>query len=352
MPIRIANQLDEEAWDQFVSRHPKASPYHRFAWKKSIENSYSHKCIYLLAEDELKNIIGVLPTALIKLPLTHGQLCSLPFCDHGEALATTLEVETALIEKAQEIAFKSHADYLYRASDDIESYNANEVDQNSGLKVRMLLDLPESSDILLSNFKSKLRSQIKKAEKNQLKYEIGCNNYLIDDFYQVYTSNMRNLGSPAHSKRWFEEIAKNYQDNMILSVIKHENQPIGAGLVLFSGDFAVIPWASTKREFNKLAPNMLLYWSLLKYATDEHYKFFDFGRSTYGEGTYKFKQQWGAYPIRIDWKTFGRKRQTVCTNTSSKQKSNFRILAESVWRHLPLPMTVLIGSSIRKYISL
>lgn len=303
-----------------------------------------------MAVDDRDNIVGVLPTVLIKPPLRHGQLCSLPFCDRGEALAQTPEVRQELIKKAQELASRYNADYTYRASGGPGSFEA--IEQKDGLKVSMLLDLPESSEILLSSFKSKLRSQIKKAEKNQLQYDIGRETHHIDDFYQVFTSNMRDLGSPTHSKLWFNEIAKNYQENMILSVVRHKDQPVGAGLVLFNGSSVAIPWASTIREFNKLAPNMMLYWSLLKFASDQQYKKFDFGRSTYGEGTYKFKQQWGAKPILLNWSTYRRNQQSSTSNSASMGKNNLRVMAESVWRHLPLPMTVLIGSSIRKYISL
>ena len=303
-----------------------------------------------MAVDRSGNVVGVLPSVLVKPPLTHGQLCSLPFCDRGEAIAINPQVERELIKAAQELAAKNNAGYAYRAAGDSNSFKKDGLQK--GLKVSMLLDLPGTSEILLAGFKSKLRSQIKKAEKNQLEYELGREKQHIDDFYQVFTSNMRDLGSPTHSKGWFEEIVRNYRENMILSIVKYKSQPIGAGLVLFNGETAAIPWASTKRDFNKLAPNMMLYWSLLKYAADKHYKIFDFGRSSYDEGTYKFKQQWGACPVPINWKTYGRKQEPVPSNTTSIHKSNFRVLAESVWRHLPLPMTVLIGSSIRKYISL
>jgi hypothetical protein len=46
---------------------------------------------------------------------------------------------------------------------------------------------------------------------------------------------------------------------------------------------------------------MLLYWTKLEYACDNGNKTFDFGRSTPGEGTYRFKPQWGAKPQPLHW---------------------------------------------------
>ena len=47
--IRLAEDADQERWDEFILSHPKASPYHLFAWKKAIEAAYGHKTYYLLA---------------------------------------------------------------------------------------------------------------------------------------------------------------------------------------------------------------------------------------------------------------------------------------------------------------
>ena len=46
---------------------------------------------------------------------------------------------------------------------------------------------------------------------------------------------------------------------------------------------------------------MLLYWTFLAFAADNGYGQFDFGRSTPGEGTYRFKSQWGAEPHQLYW---------------------------------------------------
>lgn len=347
MQIELATDNDEARWDSFVSSHKNASPYHRFAWKKAIEKSYSHKCFYLIAEDESGTILGILPSVLITPPLVSGQLCSLPFCDRGEALGINPEIEQELIRKAHEIALSNNSIYEYRSCGSLSDSEP----LNSSHKVSMVLKLPESSDKLLESFTSKLRSQIRKAQKNGLTYEIGQSAQLINDFYHILTINMRDLGSPTHSKKWFEEIQQNYKENMIISVVRLNDEAIGAGIVLLNGSIASIPWASTIRNFNKLSPNMLLYWSFLKYAAEHGYEYFDFGRSSYGEGTFKFKQQWGAKPQPLKWKKF-RDEKAQDPVEQSQEKSNIRSVLETIWSRLPLAMTVFVGSRIRKYISL
>ena len=91
----------------------------------------------------------------------------------------------------------------------------------------MLLDLPSSAEELWDGFKSKLRSQIRKAEKNGLTFEFA--NEKIDDYYSVFSLNMRDLGSPVHSKKWFEEITKQFKDNAKLGLVYYRGKSIGAG---------------------------------------------------------------------------------------------------------------------------
>jgi FemAB-related protein (PEP-CTERM system-associated) len=350
--IRLATDEDQDSWNHYIKGHPNVSPYHHFAWKRAIEQAYGHRCFYLIAEDQNKVITGVLPATLIKPPLLGGKLCSLPFCDLGASLANDETIEQQLIDKAIEIATQNSLSSVeYRASAQSPLQEGEYETMSNNQKVRMLLDLPKSSETLLTGFKSKLRSQIRKAQKNGLIVELGNHKELIDEFYDVFSCNMRDLGSPTHSLNWFREINQNYQKDMIISIVKYQGQPVAAGIVLFSGPRAAIPWASTRREFNRLSPNMLLYWSLLEYASDNGFKTFDFGRSSFNEGTYKFKQQWGAKPVPLKWKNLMLAIDEE-NDSITHSKSNLRELVETIWRKLPLKLTIFLGSRIRKFISL
>jgi FemAB-related protein (PEP-CTERM system-associated) len=351
MKIRTATETDASRWDEFIKNASSASPYHYFAWKTSVESAYGMKSQYLIAEDDNNNVVGILPAIWVKAPLSQAKLCALPYCDHGEAIANAPHISQALIDHARHIALQQGATFEYRDTALFDDFcNDDHQIDPSIQKVRMLLPLPGSSEVLLKDFKAKLRSQIKKSEKNGLSYKIGNSAELLEHFYTIFTINMRDLGSPTHSKRWFQAIAENFADQCVISVVFHEDKAIGAGLILLAGSNVSIPWASTLRSYNRLAPNMLMYWSLLKYSADQGYDYFDFGRSTVGEGTYKFKAQWGAQPVPLLWSDYKEEQQeTLKTSDSS---GYLRQLAEDIWRKMPLPLSVIIGSRVRKYISL
>lgn len=348
--VKAESQYKDQ-WDAFVSRHPDASPYHAYAWLEAVQSAYKHTNAGLIAF-EGDEIVGVLPAVKMSLPLLKPKLVSLPFCDMGYPLSKDDSVREQLTK-----SYLDSAQALNASSAELRDYlrhsgNNTEVEPiESGRKVSMLLPLPADKDDLWGSFKSKLRSQVRKAEKNGLSSELGNSPSLLDEFYEVFAENMRKLGSPVHSKQWFEALRTSYKDNLLIGVVRNEGQCIGAGIVISTGNKVSIPWASTLAEFNRLSPNMMLYWNFLAYACDSGKEQFDFGRSSFGEGTFKFKQQWGAQPRPLDWQDL------LVTGSSADIKaegptSNLRDKVEKIWAKLPLSLTKTLGPQIRRHISL
>jgi hypothetical protein len=66
----------------------------------------------------------------------------------------------------------------------------------------MILDLAPDSDVQWRTFNAKLRNQIRKAEKSGLQFVAG-HLELLDGFYEVFTRNMRDLGTPVYGDSFF-----------------------------------------------------------------------------------------------------------------------------------------------------
>lgn len=343
--ITTAQLSDQKEIDCFLGNIRNSAPYQHLQWLLAIKKAYGFFYEYFLARVDGK-LVGVLPISVFRDVLGKKQFCSLPFCDVGGVVAEDDIVREKLIQFALDRADKLQAmplELRQRLTEKLS--DADMVDR----KVSMLLDLPESAEILLASFKSKLRSQINKAEKNGLTFDFANDEKSIDDFFYVFCRNMHLLGSPTHSIKWFHALREAYQGDLIVGRVWSDKKIVGAGILLFSGSNVSIPWASTLRDYNRLAPNMLLYWNLLRVSCDRGCKQFDFGRSTYGEGTYKFKKQWGAKPVPLDWVTLDKQGIII---EASGGKSRARDLVEIVWRKLPLPVVNTIGPRLRRHISL
>jgi FemAB-related protein (PEP-CTERM system-associated) len=209
-------------------------------------------------------------------------------------------------------------------------------------KVSMLLELAHDADSQWKRFDPKLRNQIRKAEKSGLTAVVGGSE-LLDDFYTVFVRNMRDLGTPVYAREFFEAVMAGFPGETRFITIYHNGKPVAAGLIIWFRDTVEIPWASSIRDFNALCPNNLLYWTALQFSVKKGFKKFDFGRSTPGEGTYRFKEQWGAEPLKLHW-------QYLLAGGVALPELNTKNpryeMAIKMWQKLPLPVTRILGPHI------
>jgi serine/alanine adding enzyme len=356
MQVKLYNSSDKEAWDSYVNNHAISTHCHLSGWKNVFENAYGHKAYYVLAEDRSK-IVGVLPLFHLKSFLFGNHLVSMPFLNYGGILSDNEETEIALLSEAIKLGKKLKVSSTeLRHIKPISSFNPMNPNNPMNMlnyttrthKVRMCLNLPDTKEDLLKSFKAKLRSQISRPQKEGMTAIIGGSEQLTP-FYKVFSINMRDLGSPVHSKKLFKEICREFSQNVRIGIVKYQNDPVAAALIICFRNTVEIPWASSLKKFNKLSPNMLLYWSLIEYACERGFKYFDFGRSTPGEGTYKFKEQWGAKPLPMYWDNIVLNGHQINRNNSEKSKFDTAI---KYWKKLPIPISNMVGPLVRKNIGL
>ena len=235
----------------------------------------------------------MLPLVFINSAVFGRSLTSLPFLNYGGVVADSDDVAEALVDEAAEIARARrcrHVELRHVA----RRFPHLPCRQH---KVAMLLPLESG---MWERLDRKVRNQIRKAQKSDLTAEHGGAE-LLADFYTVFARNMRDLGTPVYSRRLFEEVLEAFPEQTHVHVVRLAGRPIAAGLTFQSADKVEVPWASSIRDHNNLCPNHLLYWSVIEVAVERGCKMLDFGRSTPGEGTYKFKEQWGAQPVPLHW---------------------------------------------------
>lgn len=349
MQIRTATTADQPAWDAYVQGHPDGLAYQLFAWLLAVQRAYGYEQHSALAEKN-GSICGLLPLVDFKRPLCGSNLISLPYCDAGGVLTDSPAIAAKLLEFASEQAARTSSGLELRSTCALPVTAVNQTD-----KVRMLLDLPDSSEALLAGLKAKLRSQVKRPVKDGLTVKFAGVE-LIDHFYQIFSENMRDLGSPVHSRGWIKSIVDHYQQRAKLAVVyTPKGEPAAAGIILLHPTTVSIPWASALRKYNSLNPNMLLYWTFLAYAADNGYQYFDFGRSTPGEGTYRFKEQWGAKPSPLFWYELSAATDSADKKSAGEKPAGStmkRQLVGNLWRKLPVFAANRLGPLVRRYISL
>jgi len=338
----IQYQNEESKWDDYVISSDSATGYHQIGWKTVIEQTYGLKSYYLMAlEDE--RIVGILPLFFIKSRAFGISLVSLPFLNYGGICADNHKAAESLLRKAAYLMGELDAQY-------VELHHLHKYEfalsTNEG-KVTLLLRLDSDPDTLWKGFRPKVRNQVRKAARSGLEVRIGGIDYL-DDFYDAFAVNMRDLGSPVHSKALFENLLHGFPDSTRIFMVYLESETVGGAIFISFKDIVEVPWASSKREYFQFSPNNLLYWEVIKYACEKGFNYFDFGKSSWNSGTFRFKKQWGAEPKQLYSQYYlspGALMPEV-NHTSLKDR-----VAIGVWKRLPLRVTKALGPRVRKNIS-
>jgi len=283
---------------------------------------YKNDIVLIRKNDSLQ---GFMPINIVG-----SKAVSIPHFSYGGYLGLqelTLEQTELLL---QSLKRKYGDNFLIR---DFKQITQNYSDE----KISCFLDLQNDAESQFNRFRSKLRSQIRKAIKNGLTVNISD----IHDFYPIYVNNMHRLGSPHLPKEFFNEIIANYKNGCIeVFVVKKNEMVLGASIVISFGNFLEVSWAATYKEFNHLAPNMLLYWEMIKYSIKNNMKIFSFGRATKNSGSHRYKKQWGTEEVQLIWNYSRPKRFRI---------ENLRFLS-IIWRCLPRVFIERLGPMITKYV--
>ena len=170
-------------------------------------------------------------------------------------------------------------------------------------------------------------------------------NERIDDFYDVYTTNMRDLGTPTFPKTMFNNFLAEFGDNAKILNIWLGHKVIASVLIFYYKD-TVLPYyggSISKYNNNKIAPNNFMYWTVMQDAIENGYRVFDFGRSKANTGAYHFKRHFGMQPEPLNYQyLLVQKDEKPNLNPLNPKYQRFI----NTWKRLPIPVTKLVGPRI------
>jgi FemAB-related protein (PEP-CTERM system-associated) len=335
--IMVARDNQESEWDNYVNQHPEATIDHLWRWRTVFRDVFGHDCAYLVARRGTA-IVGVLPLVCFRSRLFGRSLVSVPFLNYGGVVSSDSDAAVALVERAGEVAREfgaSHVELRHRNRQmQTLTYRQH--------KVGLTRVLPASAEELWTAIDRKVRNQVRKAQKDGLTSEVG-GSALIDDFYEVFTRNMRDLGTPVYPKRLFAETMRLFPGDAHVYVVRSAGRAVAAAIALRHRDTVIVPWASSLREYRQQCPNMLLYWAMLEHAIACGARVFDFGRSSRDAGTHHFKVQWGAQEASLHWEYILLTRTAAPDHGPQNPKYAAAIAA---WQRLPLWLTRAVGPAI------
>ncbi len=335
--VRLASEDDAQAWSDYVDNSAFRTYGHRWHWREIISESFGAEPYYFLAEQGGR-IVGVLPSFFMSSTLFGRFLISLPWLDYGGPLADSSAIAGALVDRASAVAKEKRCRFLEMRA--VQQPLEGLVEKTD--KYAFHLSLGDGEEATWMSFDAKARNQVRKAEKSGLTTEIGGPE-LINEFYRIFSYNMRDLGTPVWPKSLFVEISRRLDRDCEFALVRLDREPIAGAMIIHYQDFSAVPSASAYRKYLKLCPNNLMYWDIIKHCAKRGSRTFDFGRSTFDAGTYHFKKQWVKNPEPQRWQYSLLSIDALPELNPNNPRFKAAI---SIWRKLPLSLANLLGPRI------
>jgi FemAB-related protein (PEP-CTERM system-associated) len=258
-------------------------------------------------------------------------------------LATSQSVTRALLQSARELAEKLGVQFL-----EFRNFFNDVPDEGllrKDLYVTFRQDLQPEPDANLLLIPRKTRAEIREGIKKGLEFkvdEIGS-----DEFFNIYSRNVRDLGTPVFTRNLFARGPREFGRSCKIFSVHCKGKPVAAVWTLFYKDEVIPYFGGSLREYNHLAVNSYMYGMLIRYAAENGYRTYDFGRSKKGTGSFAFKKRWGMTMCELPYQyALIRTRSMPDTSPLNPRFS----LGIEAWRRLPLSVTRLVGPVIAKHL--
>jgi lipid II:glycine glycyltransferase (peptidoglycan interpeptide bridge formation enzyme) len=149
---------------------------------------------------------------------------------------------------------------------------------------------------------------IRKAERSGLRIVRGCGAAELEAFYHLHLGTRKRQGVPIQPRRFFRLLQRHIlgQDLGFVQTAWLDEKPIAAAVFLTWNDTLVYKFGASDDRHWEHRPNHLLFWTAIRWACENGYRTFDWGRTDLeNEGLRQFKSAWGAREEPLIYSAFG-----------------------------------------------
>ncbi len=294
--------ISDPRWVQFIASHPLASLFHDPRWLRALNAAYGYRALVLTTSPPGMPLGNGIVFCEVNSWLTGRRLVSLPFSDHCEPLASRAgDLEPLLLRARQEVDAGRYKRFEIRPV----SYQP---DVGSGLGrdrsyIFHRLDLRPPIEAIYRGFhKNCIQRKIRRAERENLQYEDGNSEELLQKFLRLMRMTRRRQGLPAQPERWFRALMTSFGKDLKVRLALKDGTPVASILTISHRRTVVYKYGCSDHSASRFGGTPWLFWRTIQEAKDNHQDELDMGRSDAdGEGLITFKEHWGALASTLQY---------------------------------------------------
>jgi FemAB-related protein (PEP-CTERM system-associated) len=345
LQIRLAADADASDWGAYVDAAPGATFFHCFAWRGVIRDVYGYSSCYLMARREGR-VVGVLPLIDVRSPLLGRNLISTAFTVGGGVVADDPAAQAALIEAASEEGRKRRVGYieLRSALACVDGW-AVKNDVYAGFERQFAADEEANLKELPRRRRAEVRKGLAALGEGRLRVTFDSD---VDVFYRLYSSAMRNLGTPIYPRSFARIVMQAFGNDAEILTIWADEHPVLSLMSFYFRDRVMPYYFGARPDAREHRAYDLSIWLQMRRAAERGSRIFDFGRSKFGTGSFDHKVYWGfePKPLEYQYKLIGARRTPNVSPSNPKFSA-----ASAAWRRLPLPVANLAGPMLARHLA-
>jgi CelD/BcsL family acetyltransferase involved in cellulose biosynthesis len=302
MPVFEIDPLHDERWRRFTALRPDASVFHRAEWLQALKTCYGYEPVVFSSSPQGAPLGNALVCCRIQSGLTGSRFVSLPFSDHCEPLVNDPEEMDLLLAHVSGQTDKSHLKYL-----EIRPIR-NTPDPRRGFAICSRyylhwLDIGDSEKRLFKRFhKDCVQRQIRRAERESLRYEAGGAETLLRHFYKLLIMTRRQSNLPPQPLKWFRTLMMLMGHGAKIHVAFKGEIPVASILTLSNKKTLVYKYGCRNPRFSNLGGTAMLFWKAIQEAKAQGLEELDLGRSDPDQlGLVAYKEHWGAHRSTVHY---------------------------------------------------
>jgi CelD/BcsL family acetyltransferase involved in cellulose biosynthesis len=291
--LNIIDPLTDTRWDDLVARHPRATAFHQRGWLAALKQTYGYKPFVLTSASPSEPLTDGIVVCRITSWLTGSRLVSLPFADHCDPLFNE-SGEKLLVSDLVAECGRQHCKYLEFRPIEAPADMANQFQSTESFCFHELDLRPPVEQLFKNLSKDSIQRKIKKADKEQLVYEVGRSEEFIETFYHLLLLTRRRHQLPPQPKSWFRNLVTQMGESIHIRVARKDGTPIAALLTLRHRSTIIYKYGCSDGAFHQLGGMPFLFWKLIEEGKATGAECLDFGRSEMNnEGLIAFKDKFG-----------------------------------------------------------
>ena len=335
--FKVTDSPNKKDWGNFVYNHPYGNIFQTPEMAEVYKRTKNYEPITLAALDDNNRIMALLQAVVIK----EGSILE-PFSARSIIYGGPLFIESENGISALKVLMQHYDKIVQKKAlyteirnlwDTLQILNIfSDIGYTYSEHLNFLVDLTKSKEELWSNLSRKRRNNIRRGIKRGVKVKEVEDKKLINSFYNLIQETYRNARLPLADISLFVSIFELLVPKNMAKffLAMHENESIGAILVLIYKGVIYDFYAGSSREHLYLCPNDVLAWHVIEYGSMNGYHTFDFGGAGSPKKRYgvrDFKRQFGGAMVN-----FGRYRKIHAPLRFWLAERGFKLYRKIKWR--------------------